>query len=111
MKKYGNKNKDEYVFSIISDNDTEDIKHRKIKNFTRFINQNLKKLAKSNELTTDISTYWARHSFATNSIRNGASMEYVMEALNHNNLKTTVGYFAGFEDKDKKEFTDKLMNF
>lgn len=38
-------------------------------------------------------------------------MEYVMEALNHNNLKTTVGYFAGFEDKDKKEFTDKLMNF
>ena len=38
-------------------------------------------------------------------------MEYVMEALSHNNLKTTIGYFAGFEDKDKKEFAGKLMSF
>jgi len=38
-------------------------------------------------------------------------MEYVMEALSHNNLKTTIGYFAGFEDKDKKEFASKLMDF
>ena len=38
-------------------------------------------------------------------------MEFVMETLSHNNMKTTVGYFAGFEDKDKKEFMKKLMNF
>jgi len=23
----------------------------------------------------------------------------------------TIGYFAGFEDKDKKEFASKLMDF
>ena len=111
--KYGNvnKNKGGYIFPIISDNESEPIKHAKIKNFTRFINQNLKKLAVTIGLTNEISTYWAIHSFATNSIRNGASMEYVMEALSHNNLKTTIGYFAGFEDKDKKEFASKLMDF
>ena len=110
---YGNKNRNKggYIFPIISDNESEPIKHAKIKNFTRFINQNLKKLAATIGLTNEISTYWARHSFATNSIRNGASMEYVMEALSHNNLKTTIGYFAGFEDKDKKEFASKLMDF
>jgi site-specific recombinase XerD len=113
IKKYGNKNtgKSEYIFPIISDKETELVKHSKIKNFTKFINQNLKKLATIEGITSDISTYWARHSFATNSIRNGASMEFVMEALSHNNMKTTVGYFAGFEDKDKKEFMQKLMDF
>lgn len=113
IKKYGNKNtkKGEYIFPIISDKETEIINHNKIKNFTKFINQNLKKLALIEGITGDISTYWARHSFATNSIRNGASMEFVMEALSHNNMKTTIGYFAGFEDKDKKEFMQKLMDF
>ncbi|HXD94271.1 MAG TPA: phage integrase SAM-like domain-containing protein [Bacteroidia bacterium] len=111
--KYGNKtlNKGDYIFPILTKKDSETNKHTKIKNFTRFINQNLKKLAESKGLAVDISTYWARHSFATNAIRNGASMEYVMEALSHNNLKTTIGYFAGFEDKDKKEFAGKLMDF
>jgi len=113
IKKYGNKNtnKNEYIFPIISSEDTETIKYSKIKNFTKFINQNLKLLAANEGLSADISTYWARHSFATNSIRKGASMEYVMEALSHNNLKTTIGYFAGFEDKDKKEFAKNLMTF
>ena len=113
IKKYGNKNtnKGEFIFPIISNKETEIVNHNKIKNFTKFINQNLKKLAISEGITGEISTYWARHSFATNSIRNGASMEFVMEALNHNNMKTTKGYFAGFEDKSKKEFMQKLMDF
>lgn len=113
VSRYGNKsiNKDEYVFPIISDKQSEITNHNKIKNFTKFINQNLKKLAILEGITSEISTYWARHSFATNSIRNGASMEFVMEALSHNNMKTTIGYFAGFEDKDKKEFMQKLMKF
>lgn len=113
IEKYGNKpaKKSEYVFPIISTKLSELEKHTKIKNFTKFINQNLKKLALSNAITSDISTYWARHSYATSAIRNGASMEFMMEALSHNNMKTTVGYFAGFEDKDKKDFSENLMKF
>lgn len=113
IQKYGNLNakKGEYVFDIISANQSDATKHKNIKNFTKFINQNLKKLAEVYDITSDISTYWARHSFATNAIRSGASMEFVMEALSHNNMKTTKGYFAGFEDNDKKEFMQKLMNF
>ncbi|MES2762760.1 MAG: site-specific integrase [Bacteroidota bacterium] len=110
---YGNDKKDkkEYIFSIISKTDTAKEKQTKIKNFTKFINQNLKILAKSVGITEDISTYWARHSFATNAIRKGASMEFMSEALNHSNTNTTKGYFAGFEDKDKKLFMEQLMDF
>ena len=82
-----------------------------IKNFTRFINQNLKKLASALEITNSISTYWARHSFATHAIRKGASMEFVGEALDHKNPKTTLGYFAGFEEESKKQLTESLLNF
>lgn len=113
IKKYGNKSKSpkDLIFSIISDTDTDLQKYHKVKNFTRFINQNLKKLALANDITGEISTYWARHSFATNAIRNGASIEFVSEALSHSDIKTTKGYFAGFADETKKEFAETLMNF
>ena len=111
--KYGNPIKDskQLIFPILNDEQTEAKKFSTIKNFTRFINQNLKKLAKANNITSEISTYWARHSFATNAIRSGLSMEFVGEALSHSNIKTTQGYFAGFEEENKKELMEKLMEF
>lgn len=108
---YPNLSKKDYVFPILNEFDTEQEKHGKIKNFVRFVNQNLKVLAKSENLPTEISTYWARHTFSTIAIRNGASMEFISEALNHSDLKTTKNYIAGFEDDVKKEFSNNLMNF
>lgn len=111
IEKYGSENKSEYVFPILNKKDSDEDKYKKIKNFTRFVNQHIKKLAKDNKLPEDISSYWARHSFATNSIRKGASMEFISEALNHSDLSVTKNYFAGFEDEAKKDFADKLMDF
>ena len=110
---YGNSNleQEQLIFPFIAGGLNEIESFKKIKNFTRSINQNLKKLAVDNGLSSEISTYWARHSFATNAIRSGASMEFVSEALNHSNLRTTQGYFAGFEEKDKKELMKNIMNF
>ncbi|MFT5250682.1 MAG: site-specific recombinase XerD [bacterium] len=111
IEKYCSKNKNEYVFPILNKRDSEEVKYRKIKNFTKFVNQHIKKLAKDNNLPEDISPIWARHSFTTNSIRKGASMEFISEALNHSDLSVTKNYFAGFEDETKKEFANKLMDF
>jgi len=111
--KYGNpeRNPDDFVFGIISEQDSNKDQKRKIQNFTRFINQHIKKLCKDNDLPEDVSTYWARHSFATISIRNGASMEFVSESLGHSNLNTTKEYFAGFDSDTKKKFAKSIMNF
>jgi hypothetical protein len=84
---------------------------KSIKSFTRFIKQHLKKLAGQEGLTGDVSTYWARHSFATNAIRNGASMELFSELLTYGDLKTTKGYFAGFSDEDKQQIAERLTAF
>jgi len=82
-----------------------------LQNFTRFINQHFRKIAEKAKIESAPSTYWARHSFATNAIRNGASIEFVGDALNHSNTKTTQGYFAGFEDENRKELMLKLTSF
>lgn len=111
ISKYGNKNNNGFVFNIITPDDTSVNQYRKIKNFTRLTNDHVKRLAKANDLPKDISTYWARHSFATNSLRKGATMEFVSAALNHSDLSVTKNYFAGFEDEAKKEFANNLMDF
>lgn len=113
IEKYANEDreKNSYVFPIINDNMSEEEKDRKKRSFTRFINQHLKNLAKDNGLNEDVSTYWARHSFATMAIRKKASLEFVGEALGHSDLKTTRNYFAGFEDKTKKDILEDITDF
>ena len=113
IKKYGTERTkpNQYIFSILNESDTELKKHTNVKNFTRFINQHIKKLAKAKGITSEISTYWARHSFATTAIRNGASIEFVSEAFDHSDIKVTKGYFAGFSDETKREFAENLMKF
>ncbi|WP_067145311.1 tyrosine-type recombinase/integrase [Pseudotamlana agarivorans] len=111
IQKYGTKNKHSYIFDIINEDDSIETQYKKIKNFTRIINDHIKRIAKANNLPGDISTYWARHSFATNSIRKGASLEFISEALNHSDLNVTKNYFAGFEDDAKKEFAKSLLEF
>lgn len=111
IEKYSKKKPGKYIFPILEEIMTEEEIHAKIKNFTRFINQHLQKLAAAEGLPNDISTYWARHSFASLAVRRGASMEFISEALNHHDLKTTQNYMAGFEEDIKKEFANNLMNF
>lgn len=112
IKTYGAsiKNPDDYVFGIISKNDSPEEQRRLIQNFIRFINQHMEKLCEDNKLPRTTLGI-ARHSFATSVIRNGASMEYLQEQLGHHNSATTQKYFAGFEDETKKEFAKTIMNF
>jgi integrase/recombinase XerD len=111
---YGNQKgkKGDYIFPILTKNDTPLEESNKIKNFNRFIGQHIKKLAIANDLPSDISSYWARHSFATFAINHGnASMELVQESLGHKSIKTTQNYFAGFTTDVKKKLSESLLNF
>jgi len=113
IKKYGNPatNKENYIFPIYPNGITESEKLRIKLNFLRFINQHIKNLAEAAGVTTDISTYWARHSFTTNAIRNGASMEFIQDSLGHQDMKTTMNYWGGFEESVKRDISEKIMDF
>jgi len=126
---YGKKstNKKDYIFSIIEKTDTPQKANSKITAFIRFTNQHIKNMVKhynknlienSKEeplenmlLPEEISTYWARHSFTTQAMRKGASMELLQESLGHKNLATTQNYFAGFTSEIKEELSKSLLDF
>jgi site-specific recombinase XerD len=99
------------LFDIVATDQSPQDQESAKNNFIRYINQHIKKLAQANNLTDQISYQWARHSYATNALRKGASMEFIQEALGHGNLKTTQNYIAGFDDETKREFAKGIMNF
>jgi integrase len=106
IKEYGTKpgnDPKQLVFPFINESESATRQHVKTKAFTRFINQHIKKLSIDNGLTRDISTYFARHSFATGLIRDGKSIAYVQEALGHASPKTTQNYMAGFLNEERRE--------
>lgn len=112
IEKYSTKSTpNSYVFDIVKTGMTPQEIQQRVGNFTRFINQNLKKLCKANDLPDQISVNWARHSHATNAIRKGKSMEFVGETLGHKNFATTHIYFKGFDVETKKEFAQSNMDF
>ncbi len=113
IEEYGNKNSksEDYIFPILSQSDSALQAANKVKDFTRFVNQHIKKLAMENGITDEISTYWARHSFTTQAIRKGASMELLQESLGHKSLSTTQNYFAGFSNDVKQKLSESLLNF
>ncbi len=109
IQQYGNPatgRPNQLVFPSLSETDSAERQHSKTHAFTRFINQHIKKLALANGITGEISTYFARHSFATGLIRNGKPIAFVQEALGHASSKTTQNYIAGFLHDEKKETSE-----
>jgi integrase/recombinase XerD len=99
-----------YLFPILKPQLTPKQETRRIQDFTKKTNQCLKPIGEKLELPLKLTTYVARHSFATIAINiAGAPMEYVSEALGHTSLNTTRNYIDSFEDKRIKEITDLLL--
>jgi integrase/recombinase XerD len=99
-----------YVFPILKEGMSAVEQHRAVQAFTRSVNQHLEKICAELELPK-ISTYWARHSFATVAVRKGASMEFMRESLGHSDMKTTLNYFAGFDDSAKRKLANTILDF
>lgn len=105
------KAQENYIFPFLKNNNTEQQNRVIIKNTTKTINKYLKLIATKLELNINLTTYVARHSFATILKRQGVSTEYISESLGHNSLKTTKNYLASFEDDVKKEYAKLLTDF
>lgn len=103
------KGENSYLFPILNDNDSPKLVFKKVNNFIRATNQQLKNSAKILDFPKELSTYWARHGYATNMINAGASLERIQADLQHADISTTQRYFDGFEKDVKDIFMDKLI--
>lgn len=101
---------DNYVFPFLKGvRDPKDQK-RVIQNVTRLINKKMAIISKALDMNP-ISTYTARHSYATVLKRSGANIAFISESLGHSDLRTTENYLASFESEERAKNAQKLLNF
>lgn len=104
-------NPETYVFPHLQKGITADMERKIVYNVTKCANKYMKQIAKELGLDKKVTTYFARHSFATVLRNSGASTEFISEALGHSDIKTTQSYLAGFEQDTIHKTTDALINF
>ncbi|MFC2118079.1 phage integrase SAM-like domain-containing protein [Bacteroidota bacterium] len=73
--------------------------HLSYQNFKRWINGRLKKIAEKAELNVPLTTYVARHSWATIAKREGIPTAVISEGLGHDSENTTQIYLDSFDNK------------
>jgi len=101
---------DRFIFPVLDG--SEDAMRRKLKTqyLTRAINKRMATIGADLGIG-NISTYTARHSFATVLKRAGANIAYISESLGHNDLKTTENYLASFEREERVKNAELLTKF
>lgn len=100
-----------FVFKVIEEYDSAERIRKKIQQFIHVTNDWMKRVGDDLGFDLKLTTYVARHSFATILVRSGAPLALASQTLGHSNIITTQKYFAGFELKAQAEFTKALMNF
>lgn len=110
INEYGNIDKSGYIFPILSGNEDPVRIKKKTQYLTRSINKNMALIAKELGIP-HVSTYTARHSFATVLKRAGVSIAYISESLGHNSLSTTERYLASFEREEREKNSKLLTRF
>jgi site-specific recombinase XerD len=100
-----------YVFGLLSEDDSPAEELAKIKQATKTINKYMRRIGEKLEIDMKLTTYTARHSFATILKRSGAPIEFISESLGHKDLKTTENYLDSFEDDAKESYQKQLLNF
>ena len=112
--KYCNKkwsNHNAYIFDIIAENDNAEAIRKKVNQFTQVTNKWTKDIGKELKFNLTLTTYVARHSFATILLRSGAPITFASQSLGHTSIMTTQKYFAGFDLAAQAEYMKALTPF
>ena len=106
-----NQHPDNFLFPILDKSMSTERQGEVIKQFTKNVNTYLKRITSSIGITKPVTTYFARHTFATVLRRSGVSTEMISESLGHTSTKTTNSYLDSFEDDKRKEVLAALTDF
>ncbi|WP_010664397.1 site-specific integrase [Marinilabilia salmonicolor] len=98
--KHFNDTPGDYIFPILNEfHRTETQKTHRIKKILKKYNSDLKEIAKILQININLTSYVARHTFATTLKRNGISTEIISESLGHSELSTTKAYLEKFSNE------------
>lgn len=103
----------DYLFDILrGDKKRKDEKtHREYQSALRQFNNRLKDLARALNISSPVTSYTLRHSWATTAKYRGVSIEMISESLGHKSVKTTQIYLKGFELKERTEVNKGNLSY
>ena len=73
------------------------------------VNLELRTLGKELGISADVTTYVARHSFATVLKKSGVNIGIISQALGHQDIKTTQIYLSKFDNEQLDEAMKNLL--
>lgn len=110
LKKWGQPSisKDAYIFPHLKPKMGAIVERAIYQQLTKTINKYMKRISAELNLDKDVTTYFARHSFATVLKRSGAKIEMISELLGHSSVDITESYLDSFEKEHIQKETDVL---
>ena len=93
----------DYLFRILSGayKRDEEEAYREYQSALRRFNNDLKSLSRKLRISSSVTSYTLRHSWATTAKYRGVSIEMISESLGHKSIKTTQIYLKGFELEER----------
>lgn len=100
-----------YVFPILLSDDMtpKQIEYRKHKVLSRY-NRKLREIAKIAGVESHVTSYVARHSFATILKKKGTSTDLISELMGHSNVQITMTYLKEFDDEELDKANRRLLD-
>ena len=107
INKYSDRN-DSYLFPILSSFHKTDVQvANRLHKILAKINKNLKQIGNALQIPIPVTTYVARHSFATILKKSGVKTSIISESLGHSSEKITQVYLDSF---DNSQIEDAMKN-
>lgn len=101
---------DSYVFPVLREGWNEKQCYAAIKLLTKQVNKYVSRIAKQVGINERVTSYAARHSWATISKNSGASIEFISESLGHSDLSVTKRYLKSFEKETRQKHSEAIEN-
>ena len=94
---YKGKGKGNFIFPIHNEVENTEARYYHTKNMLKLMNTSMNRITKKLEIDANLTTYVARHTWATGLKNKGYSAAVISEGLGHSSEKTTLTYLRKFE--------------
>ena len=99
---------DAFIFPHLQKGMSIEKQYATSKQLIKTINHYVKEICQELKINENVTTYFARHSFATVLKRSGARIEMISELLGHSSVVVTESYLSSFENEQIQKETDFL---